>query len=181
MRFLTPRAGFPRPLELDYAARPRRPWTGPAALFAALAIGAAMVARYGEVMQERAALQTRLDLLQAGARAARVPPARAGADEAKSLARVTRQLALPWPDMIEAVEAAANRQVALLQLQPEPERGTLRLTAEAGTPQAMLDYVRRLGESQALAGAHLVSHQVRRENTAFPIQFVAQAALRERP
>ena len=160
------RAVTPRPLALDFAARPRRPWIGPAALAAAFAIAAALVTRYGEVVQERAALQAQLELLRAGGSAARAQPAQPGGDEAKSIARVTRQLALPWPEMIEAVEWAASRQVALLQLQPEPERGTLRLTAEAGTPQAMLDYLRRLGESEALAGAYLVSHQVREERAA---------------
>ncbi|HEX9395307.1 MAG TPA: hypothetical protein VF943_01080 [Burkholderiales bacterium] len=181
MRLLTLRGDTPRPLALDYAAPlQRRRWPGAAALAIALAIAAALVIRYGEVQQERAALLARLDLQQAGTRAVRALPARAAGDEAKSIEVVTRQLALPWPEMIESVESAANRQVALLVLQPEPERGTLRLTAEAGTPQAMLDYVRRLGESEALAGAHLVSHQVRRESAARPIQFVAQATLRGR-
>jgi len=171
-----------RPLALDFVAKRRRaPWVGVAALVASIGIAAAMVQRLGEIAAERTALQARLDLLQAGARA--VPPGatRAPGDEAKGVERITRQLALPWPQMIESIEAAAGRQVALLQVQPEPERGLLRVTAEAGTPQAMLEYVQRLGESRALVGAHLVSHQVRREGGARPIQFVAQAALRDSP
>jgi hypothetical protein len=171
-----------RPLALDFAATRRRTnWIGVIALLASIGIATAMVQRWSDISTERAALQARLELLQAGAREAPAGAARPAGDEAKSVQRVTRQLALPWPEMIESIESAASRQVALLQIQPEPERGTLRLTAEAGTPQAMLDYVRRLGESQALAGAHLVSHQVRREGGARPVQFVAQAMLRERP
>jgi len=176
------RALKPRRLALDYAAPPRRRrWPGAVALVGSLALAVALVARHDALQQERAALQARLELQQAGARAAPASAARPAGDEAKSVERVTHQLALPWPEMIESVESAANRQVALLQVQPEPGRGLLRVTAEAGTQQAMLDYVRRLGESQALASAHLVSHQVRREGGARPIQFVAQATLRERP
>ncbi len=177
MRPLTPRR-----LALDYAAPPRRRrWPGAFALAASLILAVAQVARLGELQQERAAVRAPLELLRAGGRAAPASAARPAGDEAKGVERVTRQLALPWPEMIESIESAASRQVALLQIQPEPERGTLRLTAEAGTPQAMLDYVRRLGTSQALTGAHLVSHQVRREGGARPIQFVAQATLREHP
>ena len=170
-----------RPLALDFVATRRRTnWIGVIALVASIGIATAMVQRLSEISAERAALQARLEL-QAGARATPANATRPAGDEAKGVERVTRQLSLPWPQMIESIESAASRQVALLQIQPEPERGTLRLTAEAGTPQAMLDYVRRLGESQALAGAHLVSHQVRREGGARPIQFVAQATLREHP
>ena len=170
----------PRRLALDYAAAPpRRGWIGMVLLVAALAAAADAVSRYREVVEERARLQARLELLDTSRRPARAVATGRGQDEARDIATVARRLAVPWAEIIEAVESSASRQVALQQLQPEPERRALRLAAEAESTEAMLDYVRRLDGSGALAGAHLLSHQVRRENAARPIQFVAQAALKD--
>jgi len=167
-------------LELDYVAAPRRPhWPGLALLAVALVGAGVLAARYQDLLQERSALSARLELLDTGRRAARPVNAGRAEQEAREVQSVLRQLSLPWPQMIESVESTASREVALLQLQPEPERRVLRLTAEAGTSEAMLEYVRRLGESKLLTGAHLISHQVQRENSAHPVQFVAQAALRD--
>lgn len=168
-----------RRLELDYAALPRRGWSGPLLLAAALAVAGHLVLRYQDVLAERSALSLRLAPIDAGRRVARPASARQLEQEARNAETVLRQLALPWPQMIESVEAAAGRQVTLLQLQPDPERGVLRLTAEAGTPEAMLDCVRRLGESSLLSGAHLASHQVQRESPSQPVRFVALASLRD--
>lgn len=166
-------------LELDYLAAPRRRrWIGLALLAAALAVAGHLVVRYLDIQQERTVLAARLELLDAGRRLTRPVHAGRPEEESKEVESVLRQLTLPWPQMIESVESTASKQVVLLQMQPEPERRLLRLTAEAGTPEAMFDYVRRLGESKALSGVHLVSHQVERDRPSRPIQFVAQASLR---
>jgi hypothetical protein len=80
--------------------------------------------------------------------------------------------------MSEAVVAAATGEVALLQMQPEAQQRTLRLTAEAKNRESMLRYVRRLGETRVLSGVHLVNHQVQIEDPSRPIQFGVQAAFR---
>jgi hypothetical protein len=167
-----------RRIELDYIAPPRRGgWLGLALLAAALALAAQQAIRYRDLVQERTALAARIEL-EHEHRTSRPGSARRTLQETRDAEAVLRQLALPWPQMIESVESTASRQVALLGLQPEPERGLLRLTAEAGTPQAMLDYMRRLGDSPALSGVHLVSHRVEPENLSHPVQFVAMASLR---
>lgn len=169
-----------RRLELDYLAPRRRPWLGVAILAAAVALAGHLVLRYRGVQLERTALVARLALLETGQRAVRPASAARAAQESRDVEAVLRQLALPWPQVIESIEATADPEVALLQLQPEPERRLLRLTAEAGTPEAMLGFVHRLGESRSLSDAHLVSHQLTRDRPARPIQFVAQATLRLR-
>jgi Tfp pilus assembly protein PilN len=80
--------------------------------------------------------------------------------------------------MIEAVEAASSSEVTVLQLQPETQQRNLRLTAEAKTREAMLRYVRRLGETRVLSGVHLVNHHVQVEDPSRPIQFGVQASFR---
>jgi type IV pilus assembly PilN-like protein len=170
------------PLALDYAAPSgRHRWLWIVLLAASLTAAAQLVLRYRDVVQQRATLQARLDLLEVGRRSGHALNAARATQDAAGVEQVVRQLTLPWPEMIEAVESTPRRQVALLQLQPEAGGRTLRLTAEAGSAEAMLDYVRRLGESQALARVHLVSHQMQTGNASRVVQFVAQASLREAP
>jgi hypothetical protein len=167
-------------LELDYAAVPHRPrWLGRALLVAAFTGAGFLVVRYDGLQQERRALQARSDLLDPARHAARLVVPGHLEKELRDIASVRRQLTVPWSQMILTVESTPARDVALLQLQPEPERRILRLTAEAGSPQAMLDYVRRLGDSKLLADVHLVSHEIERENPLHPLQFVAQATVRD--
>jgi Tfp pilus assembly protein PilN len=88
-----------------------------------------------------------------------------------------RQLALPWAALIEAIERAASRDVAILQLEPNAETHSVRLTAEARSREAMFEYLRRLGAARGLAEVHVVSHQVQRDEPQRPIKFAVQAAL----
>jgi Tfp pilus assembly protein PilN len=91
---------------------------------------------------------------------------------------VVRELALPWASLVQAIEQASTRQVALLQLQPDAEKRIVKLTAEARSREAMFDYMRRLGAANGLADVHIVSHQVQREDPQHPIQFSVQASFR---
>ncbi|HJS37193.1 MAG TPA: hypothetical protein VJ789_03565, partial [Burkholderiales bacterium] len=91
---------------------------------------------------------------------------------------VARQLALPWAALVHAIEHAATRDVALLQLQPDAEKGVLKLTAEARNPPAMFGYVRRLAAAEDVSEVHLVNHHVQREDPRRPVQFSVQASLR---
>ena len=169
----------PRRLELDYVAAPRRPqWVGIALLIVALAVAGDMVQRYRDAQHELAALDTAQGLLNVNRRPERVVPKERLAEEAKTIDAVVRQLTVPWAQMIEAVEAASTGDVVLLQMQPEAQQRTVRLTAEAKSREGMLKYVRRLGETRALSGVHLVNHQVQMENPSRPIQFSVQAAFR---
>jgi len=67
----------------------------------------------------------------------------------------------------------------VMQMQPDAQQRLLRLTAEAKSRQAMLQYVRRLGEDRALGDVFLVRDEVRTEQPGRPIQFAVQATLRE--
>jgi hypothetical protein len=99
-------------------------------------------------------------------------------EQAKSAEAVVRQLTLPWAGLIGAIEQAATKDVAILQLQPDAEQRLLRVTAEARHRDAMFEYLRRLGAAQELANVVLVSHQVQRDDPQQPIQFSVQASLK---
>jgi len=172
----------PRRLELDYLAPPRRAtWLGASLLIVSLAVAGDLAMRYRDAQTELAALDETRGLLNAEPRPRRPVSKERQAEEAKIVEAAMRQLTLPWAQMIEAVESASTGGVSLLQMQPEARQRTLRLTAEAKNREAMLRYVRRLGETRALSGVHLVNHRVQIEDPSRPIQFGVQAALRGAP
>ncbi len=164
-------------LHLDYQAAPARGRAlGVAAL--ALSLGATVVVleRYRDI---------RLEIERVEAARGLLAPARVTApsprleQDLKAADAVLAQLALPWASIVNAVESAAKPDVALLQMQPDARARQVRLGAEARTEKAMLAYLRRLGESGALAEVHLVSHQVVVEDPQRPIHFTVLARLKD--
>jgi len=99
-------------------------------------------------------------------------------EEAKSAEAVVRQLTVPWASLLQAIEQAAMRDVAILQLQPDAESRSLKLIAEARQREAMFEYLRRLGAARGLTEVHIVSHQVQRDDPQRPIQFSLQASMK---
>jgi hypothetical protein len=166
-------------VDLDYVARRRRPpWLGLLLLALSLGIAGELALRYREVRLELARLDLQSGLVSPARRPARALPKERLEEEAKGAEAVVRQLTLPWGSLIRTIEQAATRDVAILQLQPDAESRTLRITAEARHRDAMFEYLRRLGAAKGLAEVHIVSHQIQREDPLRPIQFSVQASLR---
>jgi hypothetical protein len=137
-----------------------------------------LLARYREAALELSRLQTAAGLVDTGRAAAPAVPREQLDEEARNAEAVVRQLTLPWATLFRAIEHAATRDVALLQLQPDPASRLLKLTAEARHSRAMFAYVRRLATADGLTEVHLVSHQVQSDEPQRPIQFSVQASLR---
>jgi len=168
-----------RRVELDYLAAPRGAlWPGLVVLAVSLAIFGALVLRYSHTRDELARFQVSGKLVS-GERLPQVSMSKERLEaEVKSAESVVRQLSLPWAAMVRAIEQAGTPNVALLQLQPDAETRTVKLTAEARSREAMFDYLRRLESADALADVHVINHQVQREEPQRPIQFSIQAAMR---
>ena len=135
--------------------------------------------RYRDVRQELGRLEAQAGLVLPGGSKARALPKERLEEQAKNAEAVVRQLTLPWGSLIGAIEQAATRDVAILQLQPDAEQRVLRLTAEARNREAMFEYLKRLGAARELTNVVLVSHQVQRDEPQQPIQFSVQASIRE--
>ena len=169
-------------LELDFVAAPRRRALPGMLLLAASLVGAgALGVHYRNIQLELKRLETTGSLVSAERRPPRVLPKERLDEAVKNAEAVVRQLTLPWASLAESVESAATQDVALLQLQPDAQQRLLRLTAEARHRDAMLEYLRRLAATPALADVHVVSHQVRLEIPQHPIQFAVQASFRGAP
>jgi hypothetical protein len=168
-----------RRVELDYIAPVRRPaWPGLVVLAVSLALAGELGLRYRAARQDLARLEAQAGLVLPANRPLRTPPKERLDEQAKSAEAVVRQLTLPWAAVIGAIEQAATRDVAILQLQPDAEQRLVRLTAEARNRDAMFEYLKRLGSARELVNVVLVTHQVQREDPLQPIQFSLQAGLK---
>ncbi len=98
------------------------------------------------------------------------PEARAG----RATAAVVRELQVPWPNLLGALEAATGRNVALLAVEPSAARQEVRIMAEARNSDAMLDYLDTL-RAQSLKDVTLVSHQIQVQAPGAPFRFQVRA------
>lgn len=169
-------------LQLDFVAPRRRPrLVGIVVLAGALGLA-------GHLLWQFQITQGRLQTLEASASllgAPRPQRVQGGVErrshlegEMKSAQATVRQLALPWPQLIDALERAAMTEVAVLQVQPDAQSRLLRVTANARGEELMLEYLRRLGATGGFAEVHLLSHQVREDHPGRPVQFSVQATFR---
>ena len=169
-------------LDLDHVAPPRAHHAaGVLLLVLSFAIATSFILRYRDAALEMERMHAALALAGAERRPAKAVP-KAKLDEAVRAAEtVLRQLALPWPEIVRTVEAAATSDVAVLQLQPDALRRELRLSAEARNQDMMMEFLRRLAAAKALGEVHIVSHQVQLEDPQRPLQFSILALMKETP
>ena len=169
------------PLQLDFIApRKRRRALGFAVLIVSLALAGGLVFKYRETQQRMHELEAVEALLSTARPAPAIPRERLDR-EVKSAQATVRQLALPWAQLIDSLERASMKEVAVLHIQPDAQNRLLRVTAEARAQEPMLEYLRRLGATGSFAEVHLVSHQVREDDPLRPIQFSVQASFRSQP
>ncbi len=170
----------PARVNLDYLApAPRSLWLGMVVLAIALAVASQLLLRYRDAQLALARIEATAGLVGAPQQPRPSVSKDHLDEEMRSAETVVRQLALPWAALVLAIEQAATRDVALLQLQPDASTRLVTLTAEARHRDAMFEYVRRLGAANGLAGVHVVSHQVQREDPRRPVQFSVQASMRD--
>ena len=169
------------PLELDFVAAPRRPrLAGLMVMVLALGVAGTLLHKHQSAQQRLQQLQAAESLLSS-ARPARAVPRERLDEQLKSAQATVRQLALPWAELIDALERSAMREVSLLHIQPDAQQRLLRLTAEARSEAQMLEYLRRVGAAGRFSEVHLVSHQLREDDALRRVQFSLQATFRAGP
>lgn len=168
-----------RPLCLDHFSQARRVTTsGLATLGVALGVAVLLAVWQREIVDQIDLLE--LQQAQAAPRrsAAERPSIEPGRldDAARRAQLVALELRLPWMQLFDAVEAAADpAAVALLSIEPDARRSALRISGEARSKTAMLEYMRRLGEQAPMVRAALESHSQRGHGSAAAVQFTLVA------
>jgi len=162
-------------IELDYVAAPRSAvWPGIAVLCVSLAAAGQLALHQHAVHRDLAAVaavQGARDLVQPRA------ASKTADEDLKQAEAVVRQLTLPWSDIVRAIESASMREVGVLNMQPDAQQRVLKLTAEAKTREAMIEYVRRIAQTRGLSNVYIVNHQIQVDDPSRPIQFSVQASL----
>ena len=109
-------------------------------------------------LQVRLATEQQKD--SASVLARRAPTLVLSAAQIAAINEAVRHLNLPWRDLFDAIEAATPPEIALLALDPDPEHQLLRLTAEAASSEAILDYVVNLKQQPVFSAVSIKRHQL---------------------
>jgi hypothetical protein len=171
-----------RPLHLDYCERRAGSSLGTVLFLLGILVGAFALVEYSRLQEELATQQARTaEVRQAGKRpasgaAGNPASVEASAQEFRAAQLAMQRLALRWDDLFTALESTRTAGVALLAIEPDPAKGLVKVTAEARTPDAMLDYVGRLQGVTGLTDVVLASHQVRRGDPQKPMRFILLAS-----
>jgi Tfp pilus assembly protein PilN len=85
------------------------------------------------------------------------------------------ELQMPWAELLSALETAPTQNVAVLSIEPSAARRSVKLTAEAKHPQAMIAYLAALQKDKRLTQVMLTQHQVQMQTAGTPVRFQVQA------
>jgi Tfp pilus assembly protein PilN len=98
--------------------------------------------------------------------------------EAASINAAILQLNLPWQTLRDAIQAATSPSVALLSLEPNARKRSLRLTAEARDADEMVAYVEQLQRQPGFSSVALTRHEINDQDPNHPIRFQIEAQWR---
>lgn len=169
----------PRQVRLDFVAPVHR---APLAGAALLAAGLAAAVALGLAFEGKLAERSRLD---AALGAAAPPRHRAPDPEAQKIAAeaaaIDRELDIPWTRLLSELEAASHdgaSSVSLLQVEPDPVKKLVRITAEVRAVPDALAYLKRLQKSAVLRYPMLESHERRKDDPQHPLRIKLSAEWR---
>jgi Tfp pilus assembly protein PilN len=109
-------------------------------------------------------------------------PARAVPEaQANAVNTAVQQLNLPWRGLHDAIQAATPASVALLALEPDAKKNSVRITAEAKSNDDMLGYVARLQDVDWFGTVALVRHEINDQDPNRPIRFQVDAQWKAAP
>jgi hypothetical protein len=132
------------------------------------------------------------ELNKTSATATSRPPARTTSDAAslsdsaswspeqrRQINDVIRQLNTPWLDLFEQLERSTPKDVALISIEPDASRASLRLQAEAKTLDTLLTYADRLHNQNMLGQLTYSKHETNDQDPNKPIRLSVEYSLQK--
>lgn len=95
--------------------------------------------------------------------------------QAQAVNAAVMQLNLPWRALHDAIAAATPSTIAMLALEPDARKRSMKITAEAKTSDAMIDYVEELKRQELFADVVLTRHEINEQDANRPIRFQIEA------
>jgi len=160
----------PVAIALDFIGPSRRARTPGILLLAVGLLACAALARdFQEKVAQRDSLEARLSATARPHRSASPGESRTAA----AAAAIEKQLWVPWSSLLTELESASEdvaSTVSLLEVEPDPIKHVVRITAEARTLSDALAYLERLQKSSMLRYPMLDSHELRKDDPQHPIR-----------
>ena len=168
-----------RALRLDYRRSGAPvPWLGLALLAATLSMLVATAAYYRLLERRIAFWEAKAERIErlSSRRIHASPPqteqaARVQMLEVKQANQVVNQLTLPWNMLFKAVETSGGKDIALLSMEPDMQKGTVKISGEAKDLDALLDYVEKLSARRVFDGIFLQNHKIQQTDPEKPVRF----------
>lgn len=85
------------------------------------------------------------------------------------------QLNLPWRDLFDAMESATPGTIALLAVEPDAKKHTVKGTAEARTSDDMIGYLELLKKQPLFVSVLLTKHEINEQDPNRPVRFQFEA------
>lgn len=173
------------PLKLDYQASARNASIGILILAAGLAwmlfVGWCYQAQSRKISDEetlaasvRNTSTIRMNALPAEGDAEQV------SQEIRQANAVILELGLPWKELFDAFESSQKKNVAVLAIEPDAQKGLVRISAEAKSLDSLPDYLAYLQKVPLFQDVMLLNHQIQDQDPQKPARFMLQAAWGER-
>jgi len=170
----------PLPVRLDFVAPVHQ---APLAGAPLCAIGLAATLALGLNFYQKLAERSRLDAaLGAASPQRRSAPSPGSLKSAAETAAVARELDVPWTRLLAELEAASHDKagrVSLLNVEPDPAKRLVRITAEVRELPDALSFLQRLQKSTVLRYPMLESHERRKDDPEHPLRIKLAAEWRK--
>ncbi len=167
---------MPVRIELDFS-KPRRRFPVAGLLVLLLGAGAAYL-----TVNDYQAMSIESDLntinLSRYESTDRVQRSQASSVDPAEVSAATSELTTPWSTLLDDLESAARdngKDVALLEIAPDRNKKTVRISGEARTLTSALDYLSRLQSAESVAYPLLENHEIRTSERDRPVHFVIVA------
>ena len=174
-------------LQLDYHEGPATFRGGTVLLLAGILLAALAGLEYSAVHEKVMRWEAKVAELRKTARrgASETPQnpreTEAAAQELKAAYAAYQRLSLPWSTLYGALESSRISGVALLALEPDAGKSTIKLSAEAKSDADMINYVQQLQKASVFADVTLTSHQTKQGDSSRALRFVVAATWIRQP
>ena len=167
-------------MKLDYHADGRNAWLGAILLVAGLAVMLFTVWSYQEESRNISSQESQLAGIQSASDSRlQALPARKDTEqvalEIKQANAVIFELNLPWKELFDAFEATQNTDIAILSIEPDAQKGLVRISGEAKSLDSLPAYLAYLQKVPLFQDVALLNHQIQEQDPQQPVRFMLQA------
>ncbi len=147
---------------------------GLALLLGGVVATALSVQQYVSIQEQTRALKEGLGAVAAAAKRQR-GELHLNAEQLRSRIELANQVvqkrAIPWDALFRDIEAASDKDVGVLSIQPDAASRVLRIAGEARNVAALAEYIARLEKQPSLDRVYLADHEMRQEQGRSSLRF----------